>query len=103
MRAALMIIIGSSVLASTAARASGPESFRCGTRLVELGDSLLETAFKCGEPTLQDRRIEQREDGLLVTVDEWTYNLGPEHFTPMLRFENGKLIHIDLGEYGYAE
>jgi hypothetical protein len=37
----------------------------------------------------------------LVTVEEWEYNLGPTKFIRYLRFENGRLIRITDGDYGY--
>jgi hypothetical protein len=101
MRAAL-VAIGMCVLVATGARAHGDDAFRCGTKLVELGESRLDVRSKCGKPTLEDRRIEQRNGGDIVTVDEWSYNLGPGSFTPTFRFENGKLVHIDVGDYGYS-
>jgi hypothetical protein len=37
----------------------------------------------------------------LVTVEEWEYNLGSNRFIRYLRFENGRLIRITVGDYGY--
>jgi len=37
----------------------------------------------------------------LVTVEEWEYNLGPGSFIRYLTFENGRLIKITTGDYGY--
>ena len=37
----------------------------------------------------------------LVTVEEWEYNLGPGRFIRYLTFENGRLIKITIGDYGY--
>jgi len=36
-----------------------------------------------------------------VTVEEWEYNLGPGRFIRYLTFENGRLIKITTGDYGY--
>ena len=33
---------------------------------------------------------------LLVHVDEWTYNLGRNKFRRLLRFENGRLVRIEM-------
>lgn len=101
MRVAL-VMIGMCVLVATRAQGGSDDSFRCGTKLVELGENRLDVRSKCGTPTLEDRRIEQRKDGDIVTVDEWSYNLGPDHFTPTFRFENGKLVQIEIGDYGYS-
>jgi hypothetical protein len=37
----------------------------------------------------------------LVTIEEWEYNLGPTKFIRYLTFENGWLVSIALGDYGY--
>jgi hypothetical protein len=37
----------------------------------------------------------------LVTVEELEYNLGSNRFTRYIRFENGRLIRITKGDYGY--
>ena len=38
---------------------------------------------------------------VLVTVEEWEYNLGPGRFIRYLTFESGRLIKINTGDYGY--
>jgi hypothetical protein len=55
---------------------------------------------RCGKPTSADRRIEERPHGQLVTVDELFYDRGPQEFVRTLRFENGRLVRIDSGDYG---
>jgi hypothetical protein len=37
----------------------------------------------------------------LVTIEEWEYNLGSNSFIRYLRFENGRLMRITEGDYGY--
>lgn len=99
------------------------DSFRCGTQLVSIGDSKYEVLRRCGEPTWVEVREEERVsrdtynpylfDGetrryrapLLtkekVIIEEWTYNLGSNHFIRYLTFENGRLVSIESGGYGY--
>jgi uncharacterized protein DUF2845 len=86
-------------LSSPLARAADDRGCFCGPRLVEVGESMGNVALKCGKPTFSDRRIEKR-DGEHITVEEWTYNLGPYRFTPTFRFENGRLVSISIGDYG---
>ena len=98
-------------------------AFRCGTRLVELGESRGQVILKCGPPDWIDWWVENRRDRVFgppysnwnrpwetriphdsifqVTIEEWTYNLGPTQFIRILTFENSRLIRIDTGEYGY--
>jgi len=97
--------------------------FRCEPYLISLGMTQSEVWKKCGEPanveTWEEERIkrdfyknipvqsqeELSQEPLLVkehvTVEEAEYNLGPTRFTYYLRFENGKLRRITVGNYGY--
>jgi len=106
---------------------SGPVfAFRCGTELVDEGDSRYEVQHKCGEPDhieyWEEERI-QRDFGLRrdydkrsgqqywtriplfvkekVRVEEWTYNPGSTEFIRYLRFENGILTDISTGDKGF--
>jgi hypothetical protein len=54
-------------------------AFRCGTELVDEGDSKKEK----------------------VKIEEWTYNPGPTEFIRYLRFENGILTNISTGDKGF--
>jgi hypothetical protein len=95
--------------------------FRCGTSIISVGARKSEVLRKCGEPanteiweavrykgTLGSRPVLPDEDlprsflvKELVTIEEWEYNLGPGQFIRYLRFENGRLIRITTGDYGY--
>jgi hypothetical protein len=96
--------------------------FRCGSKMISIGDHQYDVLNKCGEPSHIDAwdkvRIKRdfwpgplgAEMGWnqwqpfvkeLVTVEEWEYNLGPTRFIRYLRFENGRLIRITDGDYGY--
>jgi hypothetical protein len=104
---------------------SGPAfAFRCGERLVSVGDTRDEVKDKCGEPSSveawQEERIKRdfyrpgideapgdyegyRVPLLVkeqVRIEEWQYNLGPRRLTRYLRFENGRLIKMTTGDYG---
>jgi hypothetical protein len=84
------------------------ETFRCGDRVVSLGDTKAEVIIKCGDTNLKDSHEESiiknidpfAKQKVTVIVDEWTYNLGPDSLIRLLRFENGKLVDIKTGGYG---
>ena len=96
--------------------------FSCGNRIITLGGRKDDVLRKCGEPSnaaiwqevhtkrefgagVVDHDSGYRRSPLLVdesvTIEEWEYNLGPNQFIRHLRFENGRLIKITAGEYGY--
>ncbi len=108
------------------AQAETSFAFRCGTSLVNVGATKHEVIHKCGEPTYIESRVEERilkdfpppyeyqpktpyyrqyrEPYLIkeyVTIDIWTYNLGPNRFIRYLTFENGILREITIGDRGY--
>jgi len=98
-------------------------AFRCGTRLVVVGDSKYEVLWKCGEPSWVESWLEKRiepysvepfSDGqrfyipnptfatvVYVTVEQWVYDLGRTRFTRVLTFENNRLTRIESGDYGH--
>jgi hypothetical protein len=100
-----------------AAAAPAYASFRCGSKLVNEGDTRGQVIAKCGEPTEVDRRTVLREPivwvggrayrssiGLAeVPVEFWIYNLGPSKLMRRLVFEDGKVVDIETLGYGYIE
>lgn len=91
------------------------DSFRCGTKLMSDGDSVDKVEALCGPPTdIQRRQILQppvyynygrRYYGSYgvteVTVEYWTYNLGPHKLMRRLRFEDGLLVDVETLGHGY--
>lgn len=101
-------------------------TLRCDKGIVSHGDRLFDILMKCGEPTYRSIKYEKRikrdfyrnlfppqdlresekyREPLfvdeLVEVEEWVYNLGSLQFVRYLTFENGILVNIELGGYGY--
>jgi hypothetical protein len=97
-----MVILALVAMAGGAGGVSASEdtSYRCGQRLVVLGDHKIDVLGKCGAATLTDRWVEKEGDALR-TVDEWTYNGGPQQMIRVLIFFNGRLARIEVGDYGY--
>jgi hypothetical protein len=108
------------VVGIAAAEAS---AFRCGTRLVSVGDSKYEVLRKCGEPAWVENWLEKRIEPysvepfsqgqrfyipnpsfatvVYVTVEQWVYDRGRTQFTRVLTFENNRLTRIENGDYGH--
>jgi hypothetical protein len=85
-----------------------PVQRECSEQLVSVGDSKTDVLARCGEPSLKDSHVEETREKLgdterkiFVTVEEWTYNLGPTRFVRILTFRNSKLTDIRTGNYGY--
>jgi hypothetical protein len=87
-------------------------SFRCGNDLIQEGDRRIQVLKSCGEPDSRDSWEEVRpvtyslyghywSSYEKVVVEEWTYNLGPQSFIRIVRFENGEVVEIETGDYGF--
>ncbi|MGO9022210.1 MAG: DUF2845 domain-containing protein [Syntrophobacteraceae bacterium] len=94
---------------------AGTAAFQCDNKYISVGSFRDEVLEQCGPPAMSDTWQEERfvytyirDNGqlggartVLVTIDRWTYNLGPTHHTQTLTFENAKLIGIKSGRLGY--
>ena len=127
-RSLLILLIILSIITLTDARAT---SLRCGVRLITEGDYKARVLAECGEPDHVEVWEEERVYGFrnhpsyygnydnyeyrrsderygrpyrikkLVIIEEWTYNHGPGRFIDHLRLENGIVVDITSGDYGY--
>lgn len=87
---------------------------RCAERSFHEGDAVYDVLTRCGEPAFREVRLDVRarvsSDGgpvveaqsVTVAVEVWTYDFGPGTFVRHLTFEDGKLVRIETGSYGYA-
>ena len=69
-------------------------SFRCGTQVVQLGDSNMRVLTECGPPT--EKEILGGEP-----LEIWVYNRGATDFMYRLRFLEGSLVEIIRGDRGF--
>jgi len=80
----------------------------CDDRVISVGDSKTDVLIKCGEPFYKDSHQEELKErfgvsgsrSIFVTVEEWTYNFGPQRFTRIITFRNGQVVDIRTGKYG---
>lgn len=121
MRKTMSISFALLILLLLATSGVSDSDFRCGSNIISPGDRRFDVLRKCGNPDNVEVREEvriKRDLGarlilpgeeppgflfakVLVTVEEWEYNLGPGRFIRYLTFENGRLIKITTGDYGY--
>lgn len=99
-----------------AAKARARPRARCDAAVIRPGDLKLEVVSRCGEPALIDAWDEARGtivtdgqgrrtigEGGTVRVERWTYDLGRNQFVRFVRFENGRVVEVSTGSYGYAD
>ena len=73
-------------------------SIRCGTDLIQEGDSVILLLEACGEPDLGDSDI-LLGDG----TGEVTYNFGPREFMVRVTISDGKVERTENLGYGFVE
>lgn len=86
-------------------RSPGPS---CGDRVLSVGDTKADILIKCGEPfhksshreEQKERFDDSRSRKVIITVEEWTYNFGPQQFMRIITFRNSKVVDIRTGDYG---
>ena len=93
------------------------DGMRCGSKLVDDGDTTDEVRAKCGEPTSISKRTILRRpvyyrhgqrysygiEMVEVPVEYWTYNFGPSKLMRRIRFVDGLVEEIETLDYGYNE
>ena len=116
-------------LLGIAGGASG-DAFWCDIKVILDGATTYEVRSKWEEPDYREVRTERRikrdfyrdlfsqrfhdqyrqerdfyRDPLFtveeVVIEEWTYNFGPTKFIRYLQFEDGRLVNITTGDYGF--
>ncbi|HET7222320.1 MAG TPA: DUF2845 domain-containing protein [Rhodanobacteraceae bacterium] len=95
----------SALLLPTRARA-----LRCGTHIVEQGDTVVQVRDKCGDPFFVDYYVgppgvgveRPVEPGAAVTAEVWYYNFGPQRLMVRLEFSGGVLAREQPLGYGFV-
>lgn len=108
-RSAAALLIAMLLHSTAFATASG--SMRCKGGIVSLGDTAGKVMGSCGQPafTTQRERKESTATGkgsksksaTTVTIDDWTFNFGPNEFQYRVVMENGVVTGIESLDYGY--
>jgi len=85
------------VCAAAAASALAAETFRCGSKLIELGMTQSQVLQYCGEPSAKSEEIQDvRSAGQVVgktTLHRWTFE--SYSGTRVLKFDQDRLIAIE--------
>lgn len=86
------------------------DSMRCGSKLVQVGDSKVDILAKCGEPALREKitrgtSVKKSKRGSTVEEhsrdnEQWTYNFGPQDFLYTLTFDGVEVKSIGRGGRG---
>ena len=75
-------------------------ALRCGTKVIERGDSKQRVYRACGEPDYQDVIGVRYLGNSEVKIEIWYYDFGTQKFTQTLTFHGNRLVRIEAGDYG---
>lgn len=93
------------LIALATAPASRADTLRCGSKLIEVGDTKGEVLAKCGEPDFVEDieepvRARNRNGGTYVVGSSsktiWTYRRAPGEFPAVLTFDGSTLKSIEF-------
>ncbi|MEW6663609.1 MAG: DUF2845 domain-containing protein [Thermodesulfobacteriota bacterium] len=76
---------------------SAGDTFRCGSNLVSVGDTMGKVVLTCGNPSWKDS---VGYSGGLQEIQIWYYNCGTDDFLYALHFLGGRLQRIESQGYG---
>jgi hypothetical protein len=87
------------------------DAVSCEGGIISTGDRSADVYAKCGPPNFRDSHQEevvQRIDAdtkekVYITVEEWTYNFGPNQLIRIVVLKNGEVSEIRTGNYGYPK
>jgi hypothetical protein len=101
---------------------AGADSLSCDHRIVASGDSTYKVRELCGDPDAMEQYVVKRKIAAKepytcdkgtcyrtrpsvaeVTIDRWTYDFGRRKFIQYLTFEQGSLVRVESGSYGYKD
>ena len=77
------------------------DSFRCGRKLVQTGDSTGDLVRTCGEPRHKDRGQEKvRIDGIFrkAGVERWHYKKSARSLEHIIVIYKGRVASVEVGE-----
>jgi hypothetical protein len=98
-------ILAPILMLACAAAPAADDVFRCGSKIIDTTLTMEQVVARCGDPT--QRSVEEvpqytrrASGGTQVTgtiiVETWTYDRGSSSFPAVLRFEDGKLVSIEI-------
>ena len=86
------VVLTATALSLLAANAQATDSsWRCGQKIIEIGDSKYDVLTKCGEPKFKEEISGADER----RVEEWIYKQGSRQLTRVLTFSGTRLVKIE--------
>jgi hypothetical protein len=81
-------------------------TFRCGSYLIQVGESNYRVLDECGPPSAKEsigaNLSYPPPPGVFPDLETWIYNRGPTDFIYRLKFQGGSLVNIYRGDRGFG-
>jgi len=91
-----ILIVG--LLLSPPVAQSKDTSMRCGTDLIDIGNSKSRVAYLCGQPFSKEiigqTKVADNKSGIEFFVERWTYDTSVGYFT-ILTFKGDRLVRLE--------
>jgi hypothetical protein len=95
-----IILVVLLLLFANARPALASDAFRCGSELIQRGDTTVETLISCGKPSY----TQVLNPGFKGSrVENWFYDCGFGGFLYALRFVEGRLQDVKTEGYGHGQ
>jgi hypothetical protein len=94
MKGIILVTIAFALLLIITTTAHADRTFRCGSNLVHVGDTIYRVATLCGAPDFT------HNPSVVSTREMWVYDCGPGRLVKVLVFNNGRLINVRTERYG---
>ena len=87
---------------------------RCDMLAFRVGEAAYELLARCGEPALRELEVvtrtvrrpsgrdTQEETSVTREVERWTYDLGPQSMVQVVTVDEGRVVRVGSGGYGYS-
>ena len=73
-------------------------SLRCGSDLIDIGDSKSRVMYLCGQPISKEvigqTKIPDNKSGIEFIIERWTYDTSVRYFT-ILTFKGDRLVRLE--------
>jgi len=101
-KSVLIVLLGLLVflMAGQLARAGQSKltSLRCGSDLIDIGDSKSRVMYLCGQPISKEvigqTKIPDNKSGIEFIIERWTYDTSIRYFT-ILTFKGDRLVRLE--------
>ena len=108
MRRKIILLCFLLILLMVSSAAVSAYAMSCGGGVITTGDRSSDVLAKCGSPNVKESHQEEvsrrfdanTKEKVSITVEEWTYDLGPDQLIRIVTIKNAMVTNIQETHYG---